>query len=149
MRDAVGVMRIAPLAVVLVGLSLAGPSVVAAPSRAPCPPIHRRRALPLRVVDGDTFRLHGERIRIVGIDAPEIGEPGAADATARLGVLLRSGHLLLVRRGRDVYCRTLADVYVDGVNVAAVMRREGLAHDDRAAVRFHRSGGGSPRPGGN
>lgn len=92
------------------------------------------------MVDGDTFRLWGERIRIVGIDAPEIGQPGADRATARLNTLLRAGPLTLVRHGRDVYCRTLADVYVNGVSVAAVMRREGLARGDRALLRFRRGG---------
>ena len=35
-----------------------------------------------RVIDGDTIVLsNGERVRFIGIDAPEIGEPGAAEAT--------------------------------------------------------------------
>jgi len=35
-----------------------------------------------RVVDGDTLVLaSGERVRFIGVDAPEIGEPGADEAT--------------------------------------------------------------------
>jgi len=91
-----------------------------------CPPtVHR--SLPLRVVDGDTFRLRGERIRILGIDTPERDQPGSAQAASRLLALLRSGPLVIVRHGRDIYCRTLADVYVNGWNVAAVMKAEGYA----------------------
>ena len=35
-----------------------------------------------RVIDGDTIVLQtGERVRFIGIDAPEIGDPGADEAT--------------------------------------------------------------------
>ena len=102
------------------------------------------RALPLRVVDGDTFRLHGERIRILGIDTPERGEPGSGRATYRLLALLRSGNVVIVRHGKDVYCRTLADVYVDGWNVAAVLRAEGYAKPLPTARRPRRPAATTP-----
>lgn len=133
-------MRFSLVALVVIALSFAPPALAATPSRAPCPIVHARRDRPLRVVDGDTFNLGGERIRLVGIDAPEVGQPGAGRATARLNTLLRSGPLTIVRHGRDVYCRTLADVYVSGISAAVVMRAEGLAKEDRAAVRSRRGG---------
>src|SRR5437667_190894 len=110
--------------------------------------VRRRRSagnLSLRVVDGDTFRLHGERVRIVGIDTPERGQPESARATYRLLTLLRSGPIVVVRHGRDVYCRTLADVYVNGWNVAAVLRSEGFEKAKPAVIRFRRRAG--PRAG--
>src|SRR5437867_2758359 len=118
----------------LVGLAMlvlvTPPSVVLASNHTPCPSTPVRRNLPLRVVDGDTFRLHGERVRIVGIDTPERGQPESARATYRLLTLLRSGPIAIVRHGRDVYCRTLADVYVNGWNVAAGLSRRAL-EDER------------------
>lgn len=43
-----------------------------------------------RVIDGDTVVLEsGERVRLLGIDAPERGEAGAAAATAQLWALLQ------------------------------------------------------------
>jgi len=116
-------VRLAGLALLVL---VASPSVVLASNHTPCPSTPVRRNLPLRIVDGDTFRLHGERVRIVGIDTPERGQPESARATYRLLTLLRSGPIAIVRHGRDVYCRTLADVYVNGWNVAAVLRSEGF-----------------------
>ena len=39
-------------------------------------------AVVVRVIDGDTVVLAGgERVRLIGVDAPEVGEPGAEEAT--------------------------------------------------------------------
>ena len=46
------------------------------------PPAELTPATVQRVIDGDTVVLTtGERVRFIGIDAPEIGEPGADEAT--------------------------------------------------------------------
>lgn len=81
----------------------------------------------VHVVDGDTFRYGTERVRLRGIDTPELNEPGGQAARLRLEELLRSGPVRIVPRGRDVYDRTVADVYVDGHNVTEMLRREGYA----------------------
>jgi len=134
MRGAVG------LALVIIVVL---PSMALAREHAPCPPIVHR-ALPLRVVDGDTFRLYGERIRIMGIDTPERGEPGWGRATYRLLALLRSGRVVIVRHGKDVYCRTLADVSVDGWSVAAVLGAEGYAKPLSLARQLRRPAATTP-----
>jgi endonuclease YncB( thermonuclease family) len=41
--------------------------------------------------------------------------------------LLRSGPVRIISRGRDVYDRLVADVFVDGQNVAEMLSREGYA----------------------
>jgi hypothetical protein len=83
--------------------------------------------LQVRAVDGDTIRIGGERIRLRGIDTPEMKEPAGPAAKQRLEELLRSGSLRIVPQGRDVYHRLVADVFVNGQNVADILRSEGLS----------------------
>ena len=68
-----------------------------------------------------------ERIRLRGIDTPELSEPGGQAARQRLEQLLQEGPVRIVPHGQDVYGRTVADVFVNGRNVADVMKREGFA----------------------
>ena len=83
--------------------------------------------LQIRAVDGDTIRVGGERIRLRGIDTPEMNEPAGPAAKQRLDELWRSGSIRIVPQGRDVYHRLVADVFVNGQNVADILRSEGLA----------------------
>lgn len=88
------------------------------------------------VVDGDTFRMDGAKIRIADIDTPEThparcareAELGAA-ATRRLHALLNSGTVSLetARRDADRYGRKLRIVSVDGRGVGETLVAEGLA----------------------
>ena len=79
------------------------------------------------VVDGDTFHYGAERIRLKGIDTPEMSEPGGPAAKLRLEELLHNELVHLVPHGRDVYNRLVADVFVDGQNVAERLNQEGHA----------------------
>lgn len=81
----------------------------------------------IRTIDGDTFANGGERVRIRGMNAAEMSEPGGFQARARLDQLLHSGNVTVAARGVDKYGRTVADVYVNGQNVAERLRLEGLA----------------------
>ncbi|MBI5886047.1 MAG: thermonuclease family protein [Deltaproteobacteria bacterium] len=83
------------------------------------------------VVDGDTAVLaNGERVRYLGIDAPERGEPFYDEAKARNKALVKSRVIRLEvckETPRDKYGRLLAYVYADGVDVGATLLGEGLA----------------------
>lgn len=81
----------------------------------------------VHVVDGDTFQYGAERVRLRGIDTPELNESGGQAAKLRLAELLRSGSVRIIPRGQDVYDRTVADVFVDGQNVAEMLSKEGYA----------------------
>ncbi len=78
----------------------------------------------ITVIDGDTIRIGAERIRLRGIDAPELSEPDGWAATQRLKDLLGTGSIQLIPRGRDVYDRVVADVFVNGQDVADVLKYE-------------------------
>lgn len=88
------------------------------------------------VVDGDTFWLNGEKIRIADINAPETHEAGCPAeralgdrAARRLTQLLNSGAFALEVEGRttDRYGRQLRVVRRDGRSLGAQLVSEGLA----------------------
>ncbi len=88
-------------------------------------------ALVARVLDGDTVVLEsGERVRYLGINTPEAGEPFAAAATARNAALVKGRTVTLETDAevRDQHGRLLAFVSVGGTSVSATLIREGLAH---------------------
>jgi len=73
-----------------------------------------------RVIDGDTFVINGgERVRIIGIDTPEINEEHYAEAKAELEDMVLNKEVILVKdvSETDRYGRLLRYVEVDGLDV--------------------------------
>ncbi|WP_457788716.1 thermonuclease family protein [Pseudomonas sp. PL-6] len=91
-----------------------------------------------QVVDGDTLRLvDGRSVRLIGLNAPELGrqgrsdEPFAVQAQRRLQALVAANDgrvgLRPGREGKDRYGRTLAHLYDrQGRNLEAQLLAEGL-----------------------
>jgi len=115
------------------------------PAEAFCPTPARVQQVAVRyVVDGDTVRLtDGRSVRLIGINAPEIGrkgrtsEPYAEAARRRLQSLIKAndGRVGLVPgvEPKDKYGRTLAHLYGrNGDNLEAILLSEGLGY--RVAV---------------
>ncbi|MHC6227866.1 thermonuclease family protein [Pseudomonas sp. X10] len=115
------------------------------PALAFCPLPERTQQVAVRqVIDGDTLRLtDGRSVRLIGINAPEIGrkgrtsEPYAEAARRRLQALVKAsdGRIGLVPgvESKDKYGRTLAHIYGrNGDNIEAVLLSEGLGY--RVAV---------------
>ncbi len=98
-------------------------------------PICNRSSDPTCVIDGDTIRLEGERIRLLAIDAPELFSPRceaeyqlAAHARDRLADILSAEPWRVVRDGTDRYGRTLAKLRLERGWAGTILVREGLAH---------------------
>ena len=69
-------------------------------------------------LDGATLQCGRERVRVEGLRAPALQDPGGQVARERLERRLRSGEVVLERKGRDKYGRTLARVYVNGNRIS-------------------------------
>jgi len=90
--------------------------------------------------DGDSFSCAGEKIRVLGIDAPEIKHPdhgiledqdgGSSAASATQRALKNAKRILIVRGGKDPYGRTLAHVIVDGELLGVKLIKGGHAYEN-------------------
>lgn len=93
---------------------------------------------PVRVIDGDTLDLDGERIRLWGIDAPEQHQTCTINgATAPIGTVA-ADRLRQLLAGtvpdcqpvdRDRYGRTVARCAIAGQDIGSLMVLSGLAWD--------------------
>jgi micrococcal nuclease len=88
------------------------------------------------VIDGDTIRYGGVKVRLADIDAPEVFSPKCASeaalgqrATQRLVDVMNAGPFEMVRTGRDkdIYGRKLRVIERGGRSVADTLVTEGLA----------------------
>jgi micrococcal nuclease len=141
-RRLVARMTFAKLGSLSVVVLIAAAAVVEVFGQSPLAPAgpHGARPKP-QVIDGDTLRTaEGERIRLIGVDAPELSPrarcPHEAElalaAKFRLTELIdRSTQIVITPRGdgpdRDRFDRLLRDVSVDGTDVGDILVAEGLA----------------------
>lgn len=81
----------------------------------------------IEVLDGDTLRLPSrQKIRIAGMDAPELGECMGQEAKERLAGLVEGKAIGFDDRGWDMYERRLGRVLAGNKDVAEIMLAEGL-----------------------
>lgn len=92
----------------------------------------------LRVIDGDTFETTAPpgspahlggvvSVRLRGVDAVKLSEPGGETAKLILKDFLRRGPILCSNVGRDKYGRALVTVTVRGKDAGAHLIEHGLA----------------------
>jgi len=110
------------------------------PTKAPTPRTAVVAPSPVKIIDGDTLELAGRRIRLWGIDAPELsqtcqGRDGQSyacgrDAAAVLVELTRNRAVTCDdERDRDRYGRVVAVCRTEAGEINATMVRRGWAID--------------------
>ena len=84
----------------------------------------------VEIIDGDTFRLEtGETVRLIGIDAPELSQPGGVLSREYLAHLILGKPITLEKgsEDRDRYHRLLRFVYIGDLCINEEMIRQGYA----------------------
>ena len=90
----------------------------------------------LKIVDGDTIYLNGEKIRFSGIDTPELkqtcikdGTKNTCGITAKQKLINKIGNNIIecISEGKDQYKRTLAECFVNNESLSSYLVRSGYA----------------------
>ena len=90
----------------------------------------------LKIIDGDTIILNGEKIRFSGIDTPELkqtclqgDQEVSCGMTAKKLLAEKIGNAIpkCISEGKDTYKRTLAECFVNGESLSKFLVRSGYA----------------------
>ena len=90
----------------------------------------------LKIIDGDTIVLNGEKIRFSGIDTPELKQT-CMQGDQEIGCGMFAKMLLAEKignatiecfsEGKDAYKRTLAECFINGESLSRFLVRSGYA----------------------
>ena len=90
----------------------------------------------IKIIDGDTIHLNGEKIRFSGIDTPEIKQTCTKNnEIIKCGILARellikiiaNNKINCIREGKDQYKRTLAECFVNDLSLSSYLVKNGYA----------------------
>ena len=90
----------------------------------------------LKITDGDTIKINGEKIRFSGIDTPELKQTClkedvknfcGKEAKQILIDKIADNKVFCIREGRDRYKRILAECFVDNESLSRYLVRSGYA----------------------
>ena len=90
----------------------------------------------IKIIDGDTIHLNGEKIRFNGIDTPELKQTCnknneiilcGIEARKLLIEKIGKNKVQCIREGKDRYKRTLAECFVKNISLSAYLVRKGYA----------------------
>ena len=98
--------------------------------------INQVKSQTIKIVDGDTIHLNGEKIRFTGIDTPELkqtclkeGVKDPCGVTAKQILINKIGNndVDCISEGKDQYKRTLAECFVNNESLSSYLVRNGYA----------------------
>ena len=98
--------------------------------------INQVKSQTIKIVDGDTIHLNGEKIRFTGIDTPELkqsclkeGIKDLCGVTAKQILIEKIGNdnVECISEGKDQYKRTLAECFVNNESLSSYLVRSGYA----------------------
>ena len=98
--------------------------------------INQVKSQTIKIVDGDTIHLNGEKIRFTGIDTPELkqtclkeGVKDPCGVTAKQILINKIGNndVDCISEGKDQYKRTLAECFVNNESLSSYLVRSGYA----------------------
>ena len=90
----------------------------------------------VKITDGDTIKINGEKIRFSGIDTPELnqtclkeGVKNSCGLTAKQILIdkIADNNVICVNEGKDQYKRTLAECFVNDESLSSYLVRSGYA----------------------
>ena len=90
----------------------------------------------IKIVDGDTIHLNGEKIRFTGIDTPELKQSCLKEGikvfcgvTAKQILIDKIGNnnVECISEGKDQYKRTLAECFVNNESLSSYLVKSGYA----------------------
>jgi endonuclease YncB( thermonuclease family) len=98
--------------------------------------INQVKSQTIKIVDGDTIHLNGEKIRFTGIDTPELKQNCLKEGIKNLcGVNAKqilidkigNNNVECISEGKDQYKRTLAECFVNDESLSSYLVRSGYA----------------------
>ena len=98
--------------------------------------INEVKSQTIKIVDGDTIHLNGEKIRFTGIDTPElkqtcfkdnVEDPCGVTAKQILIKKIANNSVECISEGKDQYKRTLAECFVNNESLSSYLVRSGYA----------------------
>ena len=94
------------------------------------------KSFEIKIIDGDTIHLNGEKIRFSGIDTPELKQTCSKnneiifcgiEAKKLLADKIASNEIKCISEGKDQYKRTLAECFVNDLSLSSYLVKNGYA----------------------